>query len=94
MLTVREHMMLRFEAERYKYIGAKDQAIRDLFGVIPTHYYQELNQLVDRADAYAAYPMVVKAIRRRRRHRNRAHIARTLGVYGVLWESQVLRRPA
>ncbi len=63
MLTVREQMILDFEYRLYKYIGAKEQDIRELFGVTATRYYQELNQLIDREDAYASQPLLVQRVR-------------------------------
>lgn len=93
MLTVREHMFLEFEGRTYRHIGVKEQQIRDLFDAIPTHYYQELNRLIDRTDAYAEYPLPVKRIRGRRRSRG-AHIARTIGGYGLLSAVESPRRSA
>lgn len=62
-------MMLEFESRTYKYIGVKEQHIRELFSTIPTHYYQVLNRLVDRDDTYAGYPLLVARIRGRRTSR-------------------------
>ena len=46
--------------------GAKETAIRDRFGVTPTRYYQVLNALVDRPDALALDPLLVRRLRRLR----------------------------
>ena len=68
-LTRREHEMLTFERHWWRQAGAKETAIRDRFGVPPTRYYQVLNALVDRPDALAADPLLVRRLRRLRRAR-------------------------
>ena len=70
-LTRREHEMLTFERQWWRQAGAKETAIRDRFGVPPTRYYQVLNALVDRPDALAADPLLVRRLRRLRRARAR-----------------------
>ena len=68
-LSRREHEMLTFERQWWRQAGAKETAIRDRFGVPPTRYYQVLNALVDRPDALAADPLLVRRLRRLRRAR-------------------------
>ena len=70
-LSRREHEMLTFERQWWRQAGAKETAIRDRFGVPPTRYYQVLNALVDRPDALAADPLLVRRLRRLRRARAR-----------------------
>ena len=70
-LSRRAHEMLTFERHWWRQAGAKETAIRDRFGVPPTRYYQVLNALVDRADALAADPLLVRRLRRLRRARAR-----------------------
>ena len=70
-LSRREHEMLAFERQWWRRPGAKETAIRDQFGVPPTRYYQVLNALVDRPDALAADPLLVRRLRRVRRARAR-----------------------
>jgi hypothetical protein len=70
-LSRREHEMLAFERQWWRRAGAKETAIRDRFGVTPTRYYQVLNALVDRPDALAADPLLVRRLRRLRRARQR-----------------------
>jgi hypothetical protein len=70
-LSRREHEMLTFERQWWRQAGAKETAIRDRFGVTPTRYYQVLNALVDRADALAADPLLVRRLRRLRTARQR-----------------------
>ena len=79
-LSEREHEILTFERQWWKYPGAKEQAIRDLFDMSATRYYQILNALIDRPEAVAADPMLVKRLRRMRTARQRARQARRLGL--------------
>lgn len=79
-LTPREREILAFERQWWKYAGAKEQAIRELFDMSGTRYYQLLNQLIDSPDALRADPMLVKRLRRMRSSRQRARAARRLGV--------------
>jgi hypothetical protein len=70
-LSRREHEMLTFERHWWRLAGAKETAIRDRFGVPPTRYYQVLNALVDRPEALAVDPLLVRRLRRLRRARAR-----------------------
>ena len=78
-LTRREYDILAFERQWWKYAGAKEEAIKELFDMSATRYYQVLNALVDRAEALAADPMLVKRLRRLRASRQKARAARRLG---------------
>ena len=79
-LTRREHEILTFERQWWKYAGAKEDAIKELFGMSATRYYQVLNALVDRQEALVADPMLVKRLRRLRASRQKARAARRLGI--------------
>jgi Protein of unknown function (DUF3263) len=79
-LNAQEREMLAFERQWWKYAGAKEQAIRELFDMSTTRYYQALNSMIDRPAALAADPMLVKRLRRLRSGRQRARAARRLGV--------------
>jgi hypothetical protein len=68
-LTNEERALLEFEKQRWQYAGAKETAIRDLFGVSATIYYARLNALIDRPEAYAAEPVLVKRLLRLRESR-------------------------
>ena len=50
-LTDRDREILAFEARWWKHAGAKEQAIRDTFGLSSTRYYQLLNALLDKPGA-------------------------------------------
>jgi hypothetical protein len=82
VLTEREQEILAFERQWWKYAGAKEQAVRELFDMSSTRYYQVLNALIDRSDALAFDPMLVKRLRRMRQSRQRARSARRLGING------------
>ena len=71
-LTEREQQVLAFERQWWKHAGAKEQAIRDQFGVSATRYYQMLNALLDNPAALAHDAVLVKRLRRLRAARARA----------------------
>jgi len=79
-LTEREAEILAFERQWWKYAGAKETAVRDLFDMSATRYYQVLNALIDRPEALVADPMLVKRLRRLRATRQRTRSARRLGL--------------
>lgn len=81
-LTAREQEILAFERQWWKYAGAKEQAVRDLFEMSATRYYQVLNALIDQPAALAFDAMLVKRLRRMRQTRQRARSARRLGLGG------------
>lgn len=78
-LSRQEQEMLAFERQWWRYAGAKEQAIREQFGISATRYYQTLNDVIDRPEALATDPMLVKRLRRLRSGRQRARAARRLG---------------
>ncbi len=79
-LNRRDREILAFERQWWKYAGAKEQAIRELFDMSATRYYQVLNGLIDTSEALAADPMLVKRLRRLRASRQRQRSARRLGI--------------
>jgi hypothetical protein len=78
-LSERDQQVLAFERQWWKYAGAKEQAVRELFDMSATRYYQVLNALIDSPAALAHDPMLVKRLRRMRSTRQRARSARRLG---------------
>lgn len=74
-LSDREREILTFERQWWKYAGAKEKAIRELFDVSATRYYQLLNALIDRPEALEADPMLVNRLRRIRATRARSRSA-------------------
>jgi Protein of unknown function (DUF3263) len=79
-LSERDQRILAFERQWWRYAGAKEQAIRELFDMSATRYYQVLNTLIDRPEALAVDAMLVKRLRRLRSERQRARSARRLGI--------------
>ncbi len=79
-LGSRDREILAFERQWWKYAGAKEQAIKELFDMSATRYYQVLNALIDTDQALEADPMLVKRLRRLRASRQRARSARRLGI--------------
>lgn len=71
-----ESRILDFEGSWWRYAGAKESAIRELFDVSAARYYQLLNDLIDRDDALLAAPMLVKRLRRLREARMSTRITR------------------
>jgi Protein of unknown function (DUF3263) len=79
-LSTRDAEILAFERQWWKFAGAKEQAIRDKFGMSATRYYQTLNALIDKPEALAQDPLLVKRLRRLRASRQRARSAKRLGI--------------
>ena len=75
-LSELELRILDFEASWWRYAGAKEAAIKELFELSAARYYQLLNDLIDRDDALAASPMLVKRLRRLREARMNTRTAR------------------
>lgn len=79
-LTDRERGVLAFEAQWWKRSGAKEQAIRELFDMSASRYYQVLNALLDSPAAFREDPMLIKRLRKARAARQRARAAQRLGI--------------
>ncbi|MDR7301561.1 DUF3263 domain-containing protein [Haloactinomyces albus] len=65
-LSSREWSILAFERQWWKRSGAKERAIRELFDMPVSRYYEVLAALVDRPEALRADPMLIKRLRRDR----------------------------
>jgi hypothetical protein len=79
-LSSRDAEILVFERQWWKFAGAKEQAIRDKFQMSATRYYQVLNALIDKQEALAQDPLLVKRLRRLRATRQRNRSAKRLGI--------------
>jgi Protein of unknown function (DUF3263) len=79
-LSARDAEILTFERQWWKFAGAKEQAIRDKFQMSATRYYQVLNALIDKPEALAQDPLLVKRLRRLRATRQRNRSAKRLGI--------------
>ena len=79
-LSERDAEILAFERQWWKFAGAKEQAVRDKFQMSATRYYQVLNALIDKPEALAQNPLLVKRLRRLRAARQRFRSAKRLGI--------------
>lgn len=79
-LTDTERAMLDLERHWWKFAGAKDRRIRDLFDLNSTSYYRILNALIDRPEALAHDPVLVHRLRRLRTARAKQRSALHRGV--------------
>lgn len=77
-----EVRILDFERQWWKYAGAKDAAIKELFDLSTRSYYELLNNLIDREDALTASPLLVKRLRRLRQARISARTSKACGAAG------------
>ena len=71
--------ILAFERRGWRSPGAKEQAISDVLDLPATRYYQLLNELIDKPEALAADPAVVKRLRAQRARRQRIRSPRSKG---------------
>jgi hypothetical protein len=74
----RDTAILEFERQWWRHAGAKEQAIREEFGLSAARYYQLLGALIDSPAALAHDPMLIKRLQRVRDARVAARAARTL----------------
>ncbi len=63
-LSERDRRILDFEREWTRPAGAKDDAVRQEFGLTVTRYYQVLNTVIDSPAAIAYDPMLVRRLQR------------------------------
>lgn len=70
-LSEREAEILAFEGRQWRFGGAKEDAVRDRFGISITAYYQVLNSLIDRPEALEQDPVLVSRLQRLRASRRR-----------------------
>lgn len=76
-LSERDQKVLDFERRWWQHAGAKEQAIRQTFGLSATRYYQVLGALIDSPAALIYDPMLVKRLQRMRDARVAARASRT-----------------
>ena len=74
-ISERDRAVLGFERQWWKYSGAKEAAIRELFDMSATRYYQLINSLIDTPEAMEFDPMMVKRLRRMRSSRQASRSA-------------------
>ena len=80
VLSERDARILEFEHTWWQYPGAKEEAIRQLFDMSATRYYQVLNGIIDLPEAMEHSPMLVKRLRRMRDARQKARSAKRMGI--------------
>ena len=76
--------LLDFESSWWAATDNMEAAILERFGLSSPRYYQRLNALIDRPEALAHAPMLVKRLRRQRQRRQEQRSARHLGVHSVV----------
>ncbi|MDQ6657580.1 MAG: DUF3263 domain-containing protein [Actinomycetota bacterium] len=79
-LSRRDRDVLLFERQWWQFAGAKEQAIKEMFDLSPTRYYQVLNAVIDNPGALAYDPLLVRRLRRMRQSRQQARSKRRLGI--------------
>lgn len=77
-LTERDLEMLAMERLWWQFAAAKEQRIRERFGISAVRYYQLLNALTDHDDVLAFDPLLTKRLRRLRHQRQRSRSTRHL----------------
>jgi hypothetical protein len=70
-LTEQDMRILAFERRGWRSAGVKEQAIAEVLDMSATRYYQLLNELIDRPEALAFDPVLVKRLRAQRARRQR-----------------------
>ena len=78
-LATRQADVLAFERSWWSHAGAKDDAIRERFGVTAADYYRALAQIIDQPEATVHDPLLVRRLRRQRVTRRMARSTRRLG---------------
>lgn len=66
VLSDRDHRILALEERTFRYVGAKERAIREEIGISRTAYYVRLNTLLDEPEALRIAPAMIHRLRDRR----------------------------
>ena len=80
-LDERARAILDLERDWWKLGIPKERAIRERFGFSAARYHQLLNRIIDRREALAYDPMLVRRLRRIRENRRRKRVAGQLGIH-------------
>lgn len=78
-LTAQQIEVLEFERLRWRYLGARETAIRERFRWSPTRHAQVVNHLIDQPAAMDYDPATVTRLRRLRDRRAQQRTASRLG---------------
>ena len=81
-LDERSRAILDLERGSWQLGVPKERAIRERLSISPARYHQLLNRLIDRPEALAYDPMLVRRLRRLREERRRKRVTRRLGAEG------------
>src|ERR1700746_3616483 len=81
-LSERDMRILAFERRGWRSPGVKEQAIAEVLDMPATRYYQLLNELIDRPEALAFDPVLVKRLRAQRARRQRMGAGGAEGTQG------------
>ena len=76
-LSPRDRSILDFEREWWRHAGAKEEAIRETFGLSTARYYQILNVVIESENAVRYDPMLVGRLQRVRDSRTQARTSRS-----------------
>ncbi|GAA2070975.1 DUF3263 domain-containing protein [Williamsia deligens] len=63
-MTDDDRALLAFEKQWWRTPGAKENAIREQFGISTTRYYQRLTRILDNPEALADDPVLVRRLQR------------------------------
>lgn len=80
-LTELEREILDLERSWWKFPAVKETTVRERWDMSPTRYYQLLNALIDRPEALAYDPMLVRRLQRLRDARRAQRSHRRVGAY-------------
>ena len=83
-LSERDMRILAFERRGWRSPGVKEQAIAEVLDMPATRYYQLLNELIDRPEALAFDPVLVKRLRAQRARRQRIRSPGSKGAKGMV----------
>jgi hypothetical protein len=75
-LSERDRDLLAFESRWSRHTAAKEESIREVFGLAAARYYQLLNTVIDSPAAVRHDPMLVARLQRARDARARARAER------------------
>ena len=75
-LSDRERILLELETGWWRHAPDKETAVAQTLGLPMSQYHAELNRVLDRPEAEAAHPRVVRRLRRLRDRRRTERSAR------------------
>ncbi len=68
-LTKRQKSIIEFERTAWQTDISKEKAIRQIFTISPSRYYQIRDELIDLPEAMKFDPMVIRRLQKQRRFR-------------------------